>query len=263
MRYTIFPRGEQDSLDIKQKLIALFESKGFINDNNNPEVVVTIGGDGTFLRAVQHHLPKLENLSFVGIHSGSSLGFFCDYAGHEINLLIDEIDDYYKRIFKYGLIQIKRIFKGGHDIHYAVNEFRIENPFFTLIADIDINGEQLEKFHGNGLIVASSLGSTAYNKSLGGALVDKQLTSLQLTEIAGIDNKSLHTLGSSLVLTPDKIIGISGHFEKTIIGYDHLVINDDKIPHRVEISMADKKIAIIHRREQTYVQILKKTFIEN
>ena len=232
---------------------------GFAIDNDNPDIVFSIGGDGTFLRAIHHYLNKLDKILFVGINHGT-LGFFYDYNAEDLSNLLDSIKKNEYGIKEYSLLRGDIKSKNKEETIYAVNEIRIENPFHTLISDVYIDNEQLETFRGNGLVVASSLGSSAYNKSLGGSLVDHDLEVLQLTEIAPIANNVYRSLGSSLVLSKDKEITFSGSFHHVVVGYDYLNIQDKEL-ESIKITNSDKKIKILYNKNYSFIKRIRKSFI--
>ena len=64
-----------------------------------------------------------------------------------------------------------------------------------MVADIVINGVPFERFRGDGLTVSTPTGSTAYNKSLGGAVLHPTIEALQLTEIASLKQSCLSNAG--------------------------------------------------------------------
>ena len=126
-----------------------------------------------------------------------------------------------------------------------------------------IDGVHLETFRGSGLIVSSTLGSSAYNKSLGGSLVDVHLETLQLTEMATIQNNAYRSLGSSLLLSDQKRISFKGSFDKAIVGYDSKVIHLDDHIKEVQVSLSQKKVRLVHQIRKNYYQTLKQTFVKN
>ena len=232
---------------------------GFVIDNNNPDIVFSVGGDGTFLRAVHNYIDKLDKVLFIGINYGS-LGFLYDFSKEEIPMIMEKIS---KNDFS---VKEQRLLKGEVTYEYskqdifALNEIRIENPFHTLMSEVLINDELLETFCGNGLIVSSNLGSSAYNKSLGGALIDNDIEAMELTEVAGIQNKVYNSLNSSLIVNNNKTITFKGDIDKAIVGYDHLSLdNDDKLIS-VAVSCSDKKVRIIHDPKHSYIQRVKRGF---
>ena len=242
--------------EIKEAIIG----KGFIIDDENPELIFYVGGDGTFLRAAQRYLDKLDSLLFVGIGCGH-LGFLYDYRRDELDVLLDDLLNKRLNPREYPLIKAELVQNDKIDEIFALNEIRIENPFHTLVCDVHINDEQLETFQGNGLVVSSSIGSTAYNRSLGGAIIEQNLSLLELTEIATIQSNLAHSLNSSLILNGNTKITFDASFEKVVIGYDHLNLQNSGIK-KIVISLSDKKIRVLKNKDRTYISHLKECFVK-
>ena len=228
-------------------------------DNDNPDIVFCVGGDGTFLRAIHHYLNRLDKTIFVGINHGT-LGFLYDFNKDDLSSLLEDIKNNNYGVKEYSLLRGDIKYLNKQETIYAVNEIRIENPFHTLISDVFINDELLETFRGNGLVVASSLGSSAYNKSLGGSLIDHDIETLQLTEIAPIANNVYRTLGSSLVLSKEKEITFSGSFHHVVVGYDYLNIENKELAS-IKISSSDKKVKILYNKNHSFIKRIRKSFI--
>ena len=256
MKFSVFAK-EKDKIEpIKGKLMELAPKLGFIYDDINPEVVFVIGGDGSILKASQKYIDKLDSILFAGIKAGT-LGFFYDYKDEEIEELLSSIlkNDY--RINEYnlleGLLGDKKI--------YAINEIRLENPFHTMVCQISIDNIELEKFRGNGILVCSSLGSTAYNKSVGGAVMSHNLDTIQLTEISAIQNNVYRSLGSSLILEKNSVITLNGNFDNVLVGYDHLTSEATGL-EEIKIYSSNKKIRFLHKKDHTYLNAIKRSFIK-
>ena len=77
-RFLTFVRFDETSKNIEKEIISSLCSNGFIYDDVNPEIVIVVGGDGTFLNAVHKIIDKIGEVIFYGIHTGT-LGFFTDY----------------------------------------------------------------------------------------------------------------------------------------------------------------------------------------
>lgn len=238
--------------DLTKKLT----SHGFELDNKNPEVVLYVGGDGTFLRAVHQYIDMVEDVEFVGLKKGH-LGFFTSYNEDEVDVLLQDLKANNIDSKSYRLV--KATF--ADSVLYAVNEIRIESPFQTLISEVEINGSRLETFRGNGLVVSSSLGSSAYNRSLGGAIVTTNLEVLQLTEIAPINNRVFRSLHSSLVLDSDSEIVLKPKTKNVLVGFDHL-IKEDENSQVIKFELSNKKVSILRKKGFDYAKHLNKTFIE-
>lgn len=69
-----------------------------------------------------------------------------------------------------------------------------------MVGDVFIKDELFERFRGDGLSISTPTGSTAYNKSIGGAVLHPSINAFQLTEIASLNNRVFRTLGSPIVI---------------------------------------------------------------
>ena len=103
-------------------------------------------------------------------------------------------------------------------MYYAMNEVRIESPYKTMKSEIYINDKLLEKYHGNGLNFSTSLGSSGYNHSLNGPLINPNMETIIMSEVAGINHNAYRSLKSPLVLGEKDVIKVSGNFFNCIIG---------------------------------------------
>ena len=258
MKIAIYSK--ENNTQIVELIKAESNKYGFSFDDKNPDVVFSVGGDGTFLRAVHEYLNQADHIKFIGINSGS-LGFLYDFSKEDIPSIMKNLNEEKCDVKNLKLLQGDIRFKNSEQTIYALNEIRLENPFHTLISEVFIDDELLETYRGNGLIVSSSLGSSAYNKSLGGALIDTDLDALELTEIAGIENNIYRSLGSSLVIKGDKKVTFSGNLAKSVVGNDHLNIENDDILEKVTIYYSNKSVKIIYKKDHSYVQKIRKSFV--
>lgn len=235
-------------------------ARGYSLDEENPDVVFYVGGDGTFLRAVHHYLNILDKVCFIGICNGN-FGFFYDFAKEDISPVFSLLQANQLKPSSQTLLEAKLTYQDSQETIYAINEIRIENPFHTLICDVIINGDTLETFRGNGLVVSSALGSSAYNRSLGGALIDQASNMLELTEIATIQNNLNGSLGSSLVMKEDSHITFAGNFANVVVGYDNQIINKNQLL-RLDIANSGKVVTILRSPSYSYIQSLKRSFVK-
>lgn len=259
MYFAIFTRDDDYSKQIEKTCYDELIRSGFVENKEAPDYVIFIGGDGTFLRAVQFYFQQIDKITFVGIRSGS-LGFYCVYESNEIKKLVSDLASNSLKSESYPLLK-GTIFDHERiiDQFYAVNEIRIENPFKTMICEVFIDDQYLEEFRGNGILVSSTLGSTAYNKSCGGAVIDFKLNLLELTEIAPIENIVYRSLKQSIILTSKRMITIKSPFHDEVVGYDHKLYKlQDKITH-VSISYSEKKVNLITKK---FIPAIRSSFIK-
>lgn len=265
MKLSIFSNDTPKSKDAEAKLRATITqympcSIGF--DDAHPDIVIVIGGDGTQLSAFHHYESQLDNVRFVGIHTGH-LGFYADWQ-------VFEIDDFVKSLVQdegkevtYPLLEVTMHATTGEETTWlALNEATIKYNFGTLSADVHLNGGFFESFRGDGLLVSTPTGSTAYNKAIGGAVIHPTLEAMQLTEIASANNRVYRTLGAPIVLshTDDVRIVVDPENTKPDIAVDNILVpmnNVEWIASRV----AKQKIRFVEYRHMNFWQRLQTSFI--
>ena len=166
--------------------------------------MISIGGDGMLLSAFHKYEHQLDRVRFVGVHTGH-LGFYTDYLDSEIDKLVENLKYDTGAKVSYPILNVKITFDNGETrTMRALNEATIKRSDRTMVADLTINGVDFERFRGDGITVSTPTGSTAYNKSLGGAVLHPTIEALQIAEIASLNNRVYRTLGSS-VIVPKRI----------------------------------------------------------
>lgn len=257
MKIAIFTNPEKENNELKDSITRVATFVGFEIDEENPDVVFACGGDGTLLRSVHRYIDKLDSVKFCGANFGH-LGFFYDYEKDEIEIALKAILNNEMRSSKHKLIKGKIEENDGSITElYAVNEFRIENNLKPLIANVYIDGEPFEYFVGTGLTISSSVGSTAYNLTLGGAAVCCELESLQLTPIQ--PSTQCKCFKSSLILPVDKTIYLEGLLNNVLLGYDFIV--KERLSFKsIAISTCDKEFVLLNKEGTNTLSKLKKLY---
>jgi Predicted sugar kinase len=258
-KYCVVAKKDLKSSEIKKKIIEKLNNIMEYNEEK-PELVITVGGDGTILRAVQNYINQLETVHFVGIHTGT-LGFYTDYKAEELDgFLNDIITDQYN-ITKTRLVEAEYNNNGESKIYFGLNEVRIESVHSTLVCDIKIDNEFLETFRGNGICVSSSSGSTAYNRSIGGSVIAPNIPVLQLSEIAGIHHNAYRSLQSSLILAGSQVVNIDLIVaNRPILGVDQLTIEIDNIKH-LKVRLSNKFVKFVNYKPLSFIDRIRKAFI--
>ena len=258
-RFYISAKLDETSMTLNKKLKNALYKHDWIEDEITPEIVFTIGGDGTFLHAVHKYLNRLNRINFVGIHTGT-LGFYTDYEAEEINQLIQDVLYNQPKIEAIRMLKIET--KNGKQKNslYALNEARIENIIKTQIIHVYINDEYLEMFRGNGLCVSAQAGSTAYNRSINGAVMSMGIEGLQITEISGIHHKASRSLGSPLIISSkSNIVFKNDTFTKAVLCYDYKHISLDDMTE-IKVNLSNKKVKIARFRPTSYIRRLQSLF---
>ncbi|MGB7594905.1 MAG: NAD kinase [Erysipelotrichaceae bacterium] len=258
-RFTLETRGDEFSDQLKEQIKERLIGLDFIYDSLDPELVISVGGDGTFLRAIHRHVEKLNQVAFVGVHTGT-LGFFTDYSKEDLEEFYNDLSTKEAQIQKIQLLKISTFNGTKLNDYFAVNEMRVENVKQTQLINVLIDGEFFETFRGTGMCVSSQAGSTAYNRSLGGAILQEGLDYLQLTEITGIHHQAYRSLGSPLIIKKDGVIRLeSDDFEKAILCYDHLYTKLEGVK-AIECKACHKSIRLAHYKKIAFGQRLKSLF---
>ena len=262
MKFTIFTHDSERNIDIKQDLEQKLIKNDFIIDNRDPDLVFTIGGDGTVLRAIHHFMDsgKLPSVRFVGIHTGH-LGYYTDWLPEEMDAMIEFFSTRKLQSYKYPLLEAKLCAGVNTRYRYAINEFTILNAKRTQHLDIKINNMFLESFRGTGICVSPPTGSTAYNKALGGAIIYPSLPAYQLTEIASINSNAYRTIGSPLIIPKEqRLILESENWEGMTLTQDHLELNISELT-AINITLSDRYVQFIKRKGGLFWNRVKDHFL--
>lgn len=201
MNYAIQSRNDALSNRLMDEAIDYLNSFGFKYDEDSPDIVLSIGGDGTLLHAFHKYSYRLNDTAFVGIHTGH-LGFYADWKPEEIEKLVISLARKEYDVIEYPLLDVTINYQNDKEStnYLALNESSVKSPEVTLVMDVELNDKHFERFRGDGLCLSTPSGSTAYNKALGGAIVHPALPSMQLTEMASINNRVFRTVGAPLIL---------------------------------------------------------------
>lgn len=233
----------------------------FIRDDNNPDIVFSFGGDGTMLGAIHKYKANLDNIKFVGVNTGN-LGFFTDFKIEELSKVCNMIlnDEY--RLNSYNLLEYTLKSKDYEFSGIAVNEIAITNPIHTQNIDVYINEKHFETFRGTGLLISPPTGSTAYNKSLGGSVIDPLIKAIQLTEFAPISNRVFRSLSSPLVLSESSKIELKFKENENIyISVDGKFIAFNNL-NKVDAKLSNQTVKFIEKQDTEFFDKVKRSFID-
>ncbi|MDO5079357.1 MAG: NAD kinase [Streptococcus minor] len=235
------PKSEAVSKELWNKL----KEANFILTPKNPDIVISIGGDGMLLSAFHKYESIIDRVRFVGIHTGH-LGFYTDYRDFEVDKLIANLKLDTGAKVSYPILNVKvKMMDGRQVTARALNEATVKRLSKTMVADVFINNVHFERFRGDGISVSTPTGSTAYNKSLGGAVLHPTIEALQIAEVASLNNRVYRTLGSSIVVPKkDKIVIEPKHDDRYSLSVDNRTFVYDNID-RIEYQLDNSKIHFV------------------
>lgn len=258
------PQSIEVRLDVEKKI----KEYGFSLVNTEPDLVIAIGGDGTFIQSVhntllaENYLPDRSPL-FIGIHTGH-LGFL-----QEIDK--NEIDDFFKilleerfRIEKVCLEDIKVFTKDNVVDLFALNEMAIRHSELkTLYLDVTINGKNLEHFAGDGLIISTPIGSTAYNLSAFGSIIYPSLNTIQIMPLAPIFSQAYRSLRNSVVVPEDMTVSLIPHenYKEKISLFIDGNREDFSFIQKIEITASRRRLDILRLDKYDFWTRVKEKFL--
>jgi NAD+ kinase len=213
-RICIFSKGDAASEEIGNSFEAKLKNAGFAvvsEFDKTAALIVCIGGDGSLLNTLA--ALRFPNTPIIGVNTGH-LGFFQE-------LLPGELDEFIVRYKekRYVIQELKTLrahiacADGGADALLGLNEIVIHGAHSHVAnLNIFIGDSFIETFRGDGILVSTPAGSTAYNYALGGSIVDPRLDLLQITPIAPINNSAYRSFTSSVLLPPHLSVNVFPEF---------------------------------------------------
>ncbi|MDD2964957.1 MAG: NAD kinase [Bacteroidales bacterium] len=202
--------------------------------------IFSIGGDGTLLDTLGFAAPN--NIPIMGINTGR-LGFLSTISPHQVELAIDCLVNHDYKLEERSLVELISTGLQINDYNYALNEISIQksNPTTMLTINVSVDGEYLNSYWGDGIMIATPTGSTAYSLSCGGPIMAPNSKSLIITPIAP------HNLTVRPIVVPDSSrisLSVEGRDTSFIIGLDsrtHVVSTDSTC----EVRRAGKTARIV------------------
>lgn len=262
MKFSVYTYKSERTNKVKNELTQKLQEKHFMSDPQNPDIVFTIGGDGTVLKAIHHYMDngQLETVKFIGIHMGH-LGYYTDWLPEELDEMVRFLHTYEIQSYSCPLLEAKLCAGSKTRMRYALNEFTILNAKRTQHLDIKINEMFLESFRGTGVCMSTPTGSTAYNKALGGAIIYPSLPAYQLTEIASINSNAYRTIGSPLIIPKEqKVILESENWEGMTLTQDHLELDISELT-AIKITLSNRHVHFVKRKKELFWNRVKDHFL--
>ncbi|MCJ8210150.1 NAD kinase [Mucilaginibacter sp. RS28] len=219
------------------------------------DIFISLGGDGTLLDTVA--LIRDSGIPVIGINFGR-LGFLASINKGEIETAIKAVINGDYTLDSRTLIKItssEQIF--GED-NFALNDITIHKRDDAAMITIDayLDGEFLNSYWGDGIIISTSTGSTAYSLSCGGPIIFPQSDTLVVTPV------SPHNLNVRPIVFPDECtlsIEVETRSANYLISCDSRteIINKTEEPIKFNISKADFKLNLIRLNNESYLKTLR------
>lgn len=225
-----------------------------------PDKVISIGGDGTILRSIHEHMDRIDDVIIFGVMTGH-LGFYMDFNESMIDELISSIINNTYNIHTFSLAEGLLETGKGKKTFYALNEFQLVKSHKVVAFDLFIDNRKFETFRGNGLCFSTPQGSTGMNKSLDGAIVDPLLESIQVTELASINSNVYRTIGSSMLFSRGRKVQIEPIATMELdFCYDHMMESFKEVKS-FSVKLSSKKVKIAYIKDNPFFERVRKAFL--
>lgn len=215
------------------------------------DVMVSYGGDGTFLDAVRALNGRM--IPMVGINSGR-LGFLANITKENMHTALSDMVSGNFDVEKSSLLECKCSGLVGEKYPYAFNEVTIQRRGANMIAsDIYVDGEMIATCHGDGVLVSTPSGSTAYSLSVGGPVVAPSCNCFIISPIAP------HNLTMRPVVVPDSSVvtlNVRTRGDQFNISLDNRNYNTDDNSH-LELRKAEKSVFLLRLRNISFYDTLR------
>lgn len=228
------------------------------------DCMIALGGDGTMLQAVRDI--KKRYIPLIGVNLGT-LGYMAEIEPAGLEEALEQLVEGNYESESRMMLNGKVMFQDGHtEEDWALNDIVISRSGSLQIIrfSIYVNGQFLNHYHADGMIVTTPTGSTGYNLSAGGPLVEPKAQLLMLTPICP------HTLNKrSIILSPEDVIeieiqeGKEGRSQLVDASFDGTHIVHMRTGDRIRIAKSEKITEIIQLNQVSFLEVLHKKFSDS
>jgi NAD+ kinase len=216
------------------------------------DFVISLGGDGTLLDTVT--FVRNKNIPILGINFGR-LGFLASIGKEDLSTAVSALRNRTFLIDKRSLIHLEASESLFGDHPYGLNEFAIHKTDTSPMIKIHtyLNGEFLNTYWADGLIVATPTGSTGYSLSCNGPVIFPDSSSFVITPVAP------HNLNIRPIVVPDDNIisfEVEGRTDKFICALDS---RKELVNRQVQLAVKREKftIGLVRLNENNFLQTLR------
>lgn len=232
---------------LKVEAATVFEGVGFEAD-----FVISMGGDGTFLRAAS--MVGDKQIPILGVNMGR-LGFLADISAGEIEHIVDAIYEGDYSIETRAAIAVETDGTPLRGYHCALNDVAIlkrDNASMISIR-VSVNGDYLTTYQADGLVVSTPTGSTAYSLSVGGPIIVPGTSVFSMTAVAP------HSLNIRPIVIPDNAeicLTVESRSHNFLVALDGRSENCHE-ETRLTLRKAPYKVKVVKRTGQKYFHTLR------
>tara|TARA_B100001063_G_C16778140_1_gene567673 strand:+ start:4172 stop:5053 length:882 start_codon:yes stop_codon:yes gene_type:complete len=232
--------------------------KTFSKLDKSYDLLISIGGDGTILRAITY--VRDLGIPIVGINTGR-LGFLATIQTEEIESALAEIFNGDYKISERTLLSVTTQPKSEAigETNFALNEIALsrKNTTSMITVETHLDDEYLTSYWADGLILSTPTGSTGYSLSCGGPVITPEANNFALTPIAP------HNLSARPLIIPDKTkvtFKVDGREDQFLMSLDSRIVT---LPNTttVTVKKANFAIKMVERLQETFLDTLRKKLL--
>jgi len=247
--YQPFAEKISHSIQVPENVQLFRESKDL---DDSTDFVISLGGDGTLLDTVT--LVRNKNIPILGINFGR-LGFLASIGKEDLSTAVSALRHRTFLIDKRSLIHLDASEPLFADVPYGLNEFAIHKTDTSPMIKIHtyLNGEFLNTYWADGLIVATPTGSTGYSLSCNGPVIFPDSSSFVITPVAP------HNLNIRPIVVPDDntiSFEVEGRTDQFICAMDS---RKELVSKQVQLAVKREKftIGLVRLNENNFLQTLR------
>ena len=215
------------------------------------DFIVSFGGDGTLISTVRKSFDF--DIPILGVHAGN-LGFLADLSLDELDTFVEKIIQNRYRVDERAVLEATVIKNTKEVKYYAFNDIVLTRTRVSNMIHIEtlVDSQSFNTYYGDGVIVSTPTGSTAYNLSAGGPVLFPMSNVFALTPICP------HSLTQRPVVLPGRYaIEMKTSEERALIIIDGQDVHELELGESVHIKLATKTVKLIHKEEYNYFEVLK------
>lgn len=228
------------------------------------DCILVLGGDGTLLKAARDTAET--KIPLIGVNLGT-LGFLAEVEKQSVWECLDRLmEDKYE--VEERLLLDGEVLRNGKTVFrtHALNDVVVNRfgPLMVLSLDVLVNGQLLNKYQADGILVATPTGSTGYNLSAGGPIVEPAAKLMVMTPICP------HTLNfRSIILSADDTIeivikeGRDGQLQQADVNFDGSMAFRLQTGDCIRVKQSRQVIGLVRMGKESFLKTLHKKMSEN
>jgi NAD+ kinase len=241
----IFKKEDKLISGTAEQLIKDLKKKKYKVSMTRPKFVITLGGDGTILRAARMLAKK--NIPILGVHMGG-VGFLTEIELGEISDALYQIEKGKYHIDERSMIETSV----GNKKLIALNDLVISKSGIARVTKLELEG--ITDFTADGLIFSTATGSTAYNLSAGGPILSTNSKSIIVTAICP------HSISVRPIILDSSVTAILTRGSKVILTADGQTMVPLKVGQKIHVQKSKLKTKFIRLKKYKLFGRIKDTF---